>query len=109
MLGYKTFRGPKAIARASEKLAFNKKLVVCYHTPTKRTEAVVVSALNTYLYVDNANEYIFVTFWGPTSAEEIKAEIKMRREWLRRDEDTMSKAISRNCSKANGRTSRLGF
>ena len=68
MLGYKTIRGPKAIARASEKLAFNKKLVVCYHVPTKRTEAVAVSALNTYLYVDNADEYIFLTFLRQTSA-----------------------------------------
>ena len=85
MVGYKTIRGPKAIALASEKLAFNKKLVVCYHIPTRRTEAVLVSALNAYLHVENADEYIFVTIWGVTSAEEIKAEIKKRREWLLKD------------------------
>ena len=76
----RTFRGPKAIAEASQKLG-NKQLVILHHVPTRKTEAVVTGGQGAYIKIDNVNEWVSFVCQTPMSAEELKAEIQMRREW----------------------------
>ena len=76
----KTFRGPKAIAEASQKLG-NKQLVILHHVPTRKTEAVLTGNKGAYIKIDNMNEWVSFVCQTPMSAEELKAEIEMRREW----------------------------
>lgn len=78
----RTFRGPKAIAEASQKLG-NKQLVILHHIPTRKTEAVVAGNQGMCLKVDDIKEWISFVCHTPLSVEELKSEIKMRRGWVK--------------------------
>ena len=79
----KTYSGPKAIVEASKRLGTGNQLVVLHHVPTRKTKAMLVGNQNACLKVDDINEWISFVCHTPLSVEELKSEIKMRREWVK--------------------------
>ena len=76
----KTYRGPKAIAEASQRLG-DKQLVILHHVPTRKTEAVLTGKQGAYITMNNVNEWVSFVCQTPMSIDELTAEIQLRRKW----------------------------